>query len=80
MHTAYFDSKEQRIPYNANVIYYGKLYQIRLCETDPEGKKKAWKLISRGDYEGILLEEAVKDKEGKLTLVKQNIRGLVEEA
>lgn len=77
-YTNYFDSKEQRIPYNADVIYYGKLYQIRLCEIDPEGKKKAWKLISRGDYEGILLEEAVKDKEGKLTLAKLHIRGSVE--
>ena len=72
-YTFYFDVNNKRIPENANVIFYGALYKE--CWENAEKKDinmnyKELRLISWNNHNSILLEEAVKDREGKLTLEK----------
>lgn len=74
-YTDYYDCEGKRIPKGADVVYYGKRYQV-YCSGDVGlnvgKKKKEWRIISR-DYRymnDFSLEEAAKDTEGRLTLDK----------
>lgn len=70
-YTYYYDTNNKRIPKDANVIYRGKLYKVFWTGDVFGGKadaKKEWVLLAWDNRESISMEEAVKDKDGKLTL------------
>ena len=68
-YTYYFDVNNKRIPQNANVIYHGKLYRVYLENKIKEDFHRGeWKMCSWDGCENISLEEALKDREGNLTL------------
>lgn len=71
-YTYYYDVNNRRIPKDADVIYRGKLYRVYwsgdVLGLNRDSQKKEWRLSSWDDNESISLEEAAKDKEGKLTI------------
>lgn len=76
-YTEYYDSEGKRIPKDAYVVYYGKRYKVELVRKDiglnRDNKKHEWRISTKGclgEVSDISLEEAVKDKEGKLVLDK----------
>ena len=75
-YTYYYDANNKRIPKDANVIYRGKLYKVIWTGNVAGGKtdiKKEWILLAWGDRDSVTMEEAVRDKEGKLTLATWKI-------
>ena len=75
-YTFYYDTNNRRIPKDANVIYRGKLYKVFWTGDVFGGKsdaKKEWVLSSWDDRDSVTMEEAVKDKDGKLTLATWKI-------
>lgn len=75
-YTYYYDINNKRIPKDANVIYRGKLYKVIWTENMSSGKsdtKKEWMLLDHNDRESVSMEEAVKDKDGKITLATWKI-------
>jgi len=73
-YTHYFDVNNRSIPKGATVIYHGKLYRVKQqCYTggiNSGCQKSEWRLDSYGENNSLSLEEAAKDKDGKLTIVK----------
>ena len=71
-YTFYYDVNNRKIPEKANVIYRGKLYRVYwsgdVVGRNSNSQKKDWRLMSWGDNESISLEEAVRDREGNLTI------------
>lgn len=70
-YTYYYDVNNKRIPKDAYVIYWGKLYQVFWTGDALSVKqdlKKEWRLMAWDGSVSISLEEAVKDKDGKLTI------------
>lgn len=69
-YTQFYDTEGKRIPKDAYVVYYGKLYQVYwsgdVIDGNDHNMKKEWRILSWG-FEGdsISLEAAVKDKGGK---------------
>ena len=75
-YTYYYYTNNKRIPKDANVIYRGKLYKVIWTGNVVGGKsdtKKEWVLLAWGDKDSVSMEEAVKDKDGKLTLATWKI-------
>lgn len=70
-YTDYYDINNKRILKDAYVIYYGKRYRLiwsGYTSVKQEQQKKEWILSSWDDKKGISLEEAAKNREGKLTI------------
>lgn len=75
-YTDFYDINNKRIPKEANVIYRGKRYRLywtgNVIGLDSHAEKPEWRLDAWGGGETFSLEDAVKDREGNLT-VESNV-------
>ena len=71
-YTYYFDVNNKRIPQKGVVIYRGKLFKVYwsgdVLESNKSTQRKEWRLSACEDKEDVSLEEAVKDREGNITV------------
>lgn len=73
-YTNYFDVNNDRIPCDAEVIYFGKLYEVccgnNVIGIKTESTKDEWRLCTHKVEESVSLEEAAKNRAGNLTIYK----------
>ncbi len=76
-YTNYFDSEGKRIPTDSEVIFYSKLYDVVNLDSNDnvvnERKTKKWYICDKNDIfnkDKILLEDAVRDANGKIKVYK----------